>query len=146
VAAAVNDPGGTASPGASPDASPRAIVESFLRSLEARDLAAAAALLRPGARMTFPGGNVFHRLEDLVAWSGPRYRFVRKRFDRFDEIDLGGGRAIVYCLGTLSGEWPDGRPLAGVRYVDRFEIEAGWIVDQQVWNDLDAARAALPPS
>ena len=51
------------------------------------------------------------------------------------------GITVVYCRGTLAGEWPDGRAFAGVRFIDRFEIDdAGRIVDQQVWNDLGEAR------
>jgi len=121
-------------------------VAAFLRALEARDLARAAALLAPDARMTFPGGAAFRRLEDLVEWSRPRYRSVRKVFERFDEMERGGGRAVVYCTGTLHGQWPDGRPLAGVRYVDRFELIEGRIVEQQVWNDVAEARASATPA
>jgi hypothetical protein len=118
------------------------VVSTFLRALEARDLATAAALLAPGATMRFPGTQPpFRSLEDVLAWSRGRYRFVRKRIERFDELDArqadGTFRRVVYCLGTLSGEWPGGAPFDAVRFVDRFEIDAtGRIADQQVWNDL----------
>jgi hypothetical protein len=118
------------------------VVVSFLRALEARDLPAATALLAPGAQLKFPGSQPpFASLEDVVAWSRDRYRFVRKRIERFDEIearrDDGAVTRVVYCLGTLSGEWPGGGPFEGVRFVDRFELDgAGRITDQQVWNDL----------
>ncbi len=113
-----------------------AIVRAFLRALEARDLARARALLAPGFAMTFPGGVRMQSLEELIAWAAPRYRFVKKSFERFETC--GGG--VVYCFGTLAGEWPDGRPFAGIRFIDRFELSEGRILRQDVWNDLAEVR------
>ena len=42
---------------------------------------------------------------------------------------------IVYNIGTLYGEWPDGTPFEGNRYVDRFVVRGGKIVQMDVWND-----------
>ena len=111
------------------------IVRRYLDAMEARALDAARALLGPGFRMTFPGGVRLETPEALMAWARPRYRFVRKRYERFDAM---GG--VVYCFGTLAGEWPDGTPFDGVRFIDRFEIKDGRIVRQDVWNDLAEAR------
>lgn len=124
------------------------IALAFLNALEARDLAAAGAFLAPGAVMTFPGGNRFATLEELVAWAKGRYRFVRKTYESFDEARR-GDVTVVYCRGVLNGEWPAATEsntcLAGsvfnsIRFIDRFEIVNGKIVDQQVWNDLAEAR------
>lgn len=115
------------------------LVIDFLRTMEARDLAKAKAMLAPGMKMTFPGDKVMDSLEDLVAWSKARYKFARKTFDKFDEAVI-DGKTVVYSMGTLSGEWLDGTPFSNVRYVDRFEIVSGKIVDQQVWNDLAEFR------
>jgi len=30
----------------------------------------------------------------------------------------------------------DGRPFEGIRFIDRFEIQDGLIVKQDVWNDM----------
>ena len=120
-----------------PDAA--ALVRRFLDHMEARDLAAASALLAPDFTMTFPGGVRMTRLEDLVAWAQDRYRFVRKSYDRFD-LAPGPDGAIVYCFGTLAGEWPDGAPFSGVRFIDRFKIAGGLLTRQDVWNDLGEAR------
>lgn len=109
----------------------------FLRLMEARDLAAASALLAPGFRMVFPGGVEMERLEELVAWSRERYRWVRKTFDRIEST----GEA-VWVSGKLAGEWLDGRAFEGIRYVDRFELKDGLIVRQDVWNDMGEARLA----
>ena len=47
----------------------------------------------------------------------------------------GIGETIVYNIGTLYGEWPDGTPFEGNRYVDRFVVRSGKIVQMDVWND-----------
>ena len=112
-------------------------VTRFLRLMEARDLAGAQALLAPGFRMVFPGGAEMARLEELIAWAKDRYRWVRKTFDRVESSDR-----AVWVSGTLAGEWLDGRAFDGIRYVDRFEIENGLIVRQDVWNDMGEARLA----
>jgi limonene-1,2-epoxide hydrolase len=129
---------------AAPDsaATPREVVAAFLTALEARDLPAAARRLAPGATMTFPGGQSFVDLASLVAWSKGRYRAVRKTYERSEELPVDArGITVVYCRGTLSGEWLDGAAFAGIRFIDRFEVDdAGRIVDQQVWNDLGEAR------
>lgn len=119
---------------------PAGIDRAFLAAMEARDLGAAKAYLAEGFRMTFPGGVTFATPEELVAWSRSRYRFVRKTYEAFDQC-FGEAGATVYCFGTLSGAWPDGTPFEGVRFIDRFTLVNGSIVDQKVWNDLDAAKA-----
>jgi hypothetical protein len=118
---------------------PAFLVRSFLAAMESRDLETARAFLAPGMTMRFPGPVEFTALEDLVAWSKPRYRFVKKTYDGFDTVP--GEPAIVYCHGTLAGEWPDGTPFAGIRFIDRFEISGGRIQRQDVWNDLAEVRA-----
>jgi phenylpyruvate tautomerase PptA (4-oxalocrotonate tautomerase family) len=125
---------------AAPD--PEAVVRAFLAALEARDLPAARALMAEGAPMTFPGGAVFETLEALVNWARPRYRFVKKRIDRIESLPADGG-AVVWCFGTLNGEWPDGAPFEGIRFVDRFEIAAGLIRRQDVWNDMGEMRGEM---
>ena len=126
---------------ASPPETPRRVVEVFLAQLEARD-PRAAGFLAPGARIVFPGGREFGSLEMLAAWATTRYRTVRKTIDRIEELPVdGAGITTVYCFGTLAGDWLDGRPFTGVRFIDRFEVDdAGLIVDQKVWNDLGEAR------
>lgn len=121
-----------------------ATVRRFLDLMEARDLPAARALLAPGFAMVFPGDRRMDSLEAMVAWSAPRYRFVRKTHDRIDSLtDPAGGRQTVYVLGTLRGEWADGTAFAGIRYLDRFELDAeGRIALQEVWNDMAEIRAA----
>ena len=115
-------------------------VKAFLSAMEARDLDAAKSFLADDFRMTFPGGTQFTTLEELVAWSRPRYRFVKKSYEGFDEC-FGEAAMTVYCFGTLSGEWPDGTPFDGIRFIDRFTVAGGRLADQKVWNDLSTAAS-----
>ncbi len=111
------------------------VVREFLQAMEARDLDKARSFLCDDFAMTFPGGASFTALEDMVAWARPRYRFVKKTYEGFDECLTEAG-STVYCFGTLSGEWPDGSAFEGIRFIDRFEVEGGNLRRQQVWNDL----------
>ncbi len=111
------------------------IVRAYLDAMEARDLDLARSYLAPGFRMTFPGGVTFRKLEELVEWSRGRYRHVRKVYGPTDEAGS-GENPVVYSTGTLEGEWPDGSSFSNIRFIDRFELKDGRIVDQQVWNDL----------
>ncbi|WP_300298647.1 DUF4440 domain-containing protein [Ferrovibrio sp.] len=125
-----------------PPPPPEQIVRDYLAVMERRDLAAAKALLAPSFAMVFPGGARFTKLEDLIEWAKPRYQRVGKVYERFDTVPS-MDHAVVYCYGTLEGVWPDGAVFAGVRFIDRFTIRGGLLADQMVWNDLDAAKAAL---
>lgn len=113
---------------------PAQTVRAFLAAMEARDLVAAEAFLAAGFTMTFPGGVKMATLPELVAWAKPRYRFVRKSYEAFEAVP--GQPAIVWCFGTLSGEWPDGAAFDGIRFVDRFEVTGGRLSRQDVWNDI----------
>ncbi|WP_341701893.1 DUF4440 domain-containing protein [Ferrovibrio sp.] len=126
----------------SPPAAPEQIVRDFLAAMERRDLAVAGAMLAPGFSMVFPGGARFSRLEDMVEWSKPRYRRIVKSYDQFDTVP-GMSEAVVYCSGMLAGEWPDGRPFSGIRFIDRFIVRGGQLHGQAVWNDLATFQDTL---
>jgi ketosteroid isomerase-like protein len=120
-------------------------VRRYLDAMEARDLDRAKGILAPDFRMVFPGPAVLHTLEELIAWSKERYRSVAKTYDHFDEIagpDGRRGSSVVYCFGTLHGVWNDGSAFEGIRFIDRFELRDGKIVDQKVWNDMGEVRLA----
>lgn len=116
------------------------IVRAYLDTMEARDLVRAKRFLAPEFAMVFPGGDRFTTLEALIDWAKPRYRWVKKRYDRFDAAQGETGTA-VYCYGTLYGEWNDGTAFDGIRFIDRFMVRGGKLIDQQVWNDLAEFRA-----
>ena len=115
------------------------IVETFLRTMEARDIPGAQALVSDDFEMVFPGGRRPESLADLAHNSGSRYRHVTKAIEGFD-VASGNGQASVYCYGTLYGEWHDGRAFEGIRYIDRFTLKGGKITSQRVWNDSAERR------
>jgi len=123
---------------AGPD--PSGLVRDFLAAMEARDLDRARAFLAKGFVMRFPAAPPMHDLAELVAWSKPRYRAVRKTCDGFDVVAREGSM-IVYVFGTLQGEWLDGTAFTGIRFIDRFEIVAGRLTRQDVWNDMAETKA-----
>ncbi|QDG78917.1 tautomerase family protein [Labrenzia sp. PHM005] len=135
--------GGIHRTGAAAHTDPAEIVKDFLGTMEARDLESARAFLSEDFFMQFPGAPPMYTLEELIAWAGPRYRFVKKAYQGFDVLQDTGPAALVYCRGTLSGEWPDGTPFDGIRFIDRFEIETGKITRQDVWNDLAEVKAIV---
>ena len=111
------------------------LVRRFLDYMQVRDLTNAATLLAPNFTMRFPGSQALHRLEELVEFSRGRYKNVAKTYERFDASWTDQG-AIVYCFGTLYGQWLDGSAFEGIRFIDRFEVTEGLISRQDVWNDL----------
>ena len=121
--------------------SPEQTVRAYLDAMERRDLATARGFLAPGFSMTFPGGKRFESLEQLVASAKGRYRSARKTYERYESA----GDA-VYCYGTLHGELLDGSPYSGIRFIARFTVRGGKLVDQNVWNDMaEVLGAKLKP-
>lgn len=115
------------------------VIRAYLGAMEARDLETAQAMLGDGFTMNFPGAQGMTTLAELIAWSKPRYRFVKKTYERFEAFQS-GATTVVYSVGTLYGEWPDGTAFEGIRYIDRFELNDGKICRQDVWNDIAEVR------
>ncbi|MDX6805892.1 nuclear transport factor 2 family protein [Terrihabitans rhizophilus] len=110
------------------------IVRAYLTASMIPDPDAAAAYMKPGTEITFTGGRIFDHPRGPTAFNAGRYKWVKKRMDRFD-VAPGDGETVVYSVGTLYGEWLDGTPFEGNRYVDRFVVRDGMIVKMDVWND-----------
>jgi hypothetical protein len=117
-------------------ASPAAVVDEYLRLLMIPDPDAARRHVAPGLRIRFTGGREMSDPAQCAAFNATRYRWVKKRVDATETV-VGGaaGGTVVYSLGTLYGEWPDGTPFEGNRYVDRYVVRDGRIVQMDVWND-----------
>ena len=113
-----------------------ALVKQFLKAMENRDLAAAGTMIAKDAKIIFPGGKAFKSQQDMVAAARDRYQWIKKKFEQVDTAVLPQGRVVVYAMGTLYGRNNFGIDFAGVRYIDRFVVEGGLIVSQEVWNDL----------
>ena len=111
------------------------LVLRYLRLAEARERGAASELLDPNVEIVFPGGRTFRTLDEQFASSSGRFRSVRKTVDRVDTA-VDGDEVVVYVFGTLAGVALNGTGFAGVRFLDRFTVRDGLIVDQMVWNDL----------
>jgi len=110
------------------------IVERFLGASMVPDPQTAARYIADDLKITFTGGRKYSHPRETAAFNGRRYKWVKKRMERSDVVP-GRGETIVYNLGTLYGEWPDGTPFEGNRYVDRFVVRGGKIVQMDVWND-----------
>lgn len=111
-----------------------AIVQAYLEASMVPDPDRAARYMKPGTVITFTGGREFDHPAGPSGFNARRYRWVKKRMDRFD-VCAGKGETVVYSVGTLYGEWPDGTAFEGNRYVDRFVVRDGLIVQMDVWND-----------
>ncbi|WP_170772107.1 tautomerase family protein [Ruegeria lacuscaerulensis] len=120
---------------------PEKIVRAFLAEMSERALDKAKTRLAPGFVMHFPGAQPMHDLSELMDWAAPRYRSIAKSYEGFDAMQGVSDAAIVYCRGTLSGQWPDGTPFEGIRFIDRFEVADNLITQQDVWNDIAETRA-----
>ena len=115
---------------------PAQVVDEFLRLVMIPDPASARRFVGVDLQIRFTGGRLMHDPAQSTAFNASRYRWVKKRIES-TEVVTGGNAdaAVVYSLGTLYGEWPDGTPFEGNRYVDRYVLKDGLIVQMDVWND-----------
>jgi hypothetical protein len=115
---------------------PLEIVEEFLRIIMIPDPVGARAFVAPDLRIRFTGAREMQDPAECTAFNRSRYAWVKKRFEQTDVVTTpDGADAIVYNIGTLYGEWLDGTPFEGNRYVDRYVVRNGKIVQMDVWND-----------
>ena len=110
------------------------IVEKFLVASMVPDPETAATYVATPLKLTFTGGRKYTHPRESTAFNAKRYKWVKKKMERSD-VAPGNGETIVYNTGTLYGEWPDGTPFEGNRYVDRYVVSRGKIVKMEVWND-----------
>lgn len=110
------------------------LVRQYLEASMIPDPERAATYMADDVEITFTGGRPFSHPRDATAFNAMRYSWVKKKMERFD-VAPGEGETVVYGVGTLYGEWPDGKSFEGNRYVDRFVVRDGKIVKMDVWND-----------
>lgn len=118
-------------------------VLEYLRLTESGRLDEARAYLSPRARHVFPGGREFADLREWFGWFRARMTRVRKRDHQVDVCHTANGDLVIYVRGFLEGETASGHAFDDVRFIDRFVVSNGEIVEQHVWNDL-AARGVEP--
>ena len=112
------------------------IVEEYLRLLMIPDPEAARRYIGPELEIRFTGNRLMREPAECAAFNAQRYKWVKKKFGPTHVAEGGtADETIVYQTGTLHGEWPDGRPFEGNRYVDRYVVRRGKIVRMEVWND-----------
>lgn len=79
---------------------------------------------------------------ECAAFNAARDRWMKKRIEGTDTVAGGTAEAtVVYRIGTLYGEWPDGVAFEGNRSVDRYVLSHGLFTRMEVWND----SAEWPP-
>jgi hypothetical protein len=115
-------------------------VNEFLRLIMIPDPAAASKFTAPDMKILFTGKRAFSAPAECTQFNATRYKWVKKRIERTDVVissaeELQRGETVVYSIGTLYGEWPDGTPFEGNRYVDRYVVKNGLITHMEVWND-----------
>jgi hypothetical protein len=125
--------------------SAKEIVEEFLRVIMIPDPVGALAFVAPDLRIRFTGAREMRDPAECSAFNASRYRWVKKRFEQTDVVaaapdasNASGSNdasTTVYNIGTLYGEWLDGTPFEGNRYVDRYVVRGDKIVQMDVWND-----------
>ena len=112
------------------------LVESFLRTIMVPDPEGARAFIAPELHIRFTGGRAMRDPAECSAFNASRYAWVKKKFEQTDVVaGATEAEAIVYNIGTLYGAWPDGTAFEGNRYVDRYVVRHGLIVQMDVWND-----------
>lgn len=116
--------------------SARDLVDTYLTVLMKPDPEGARQYVAPGLRIRFTGGRAMSDPAQCTAFNQSRYRWVKKRFESTDVVAGATPElAVVYNRGTLYGEWLDGTPFEGNRYVDRYVVRDGLIAEMDVWND-----------
>jgi hypothetical protein len=116
------------------------IVDEFLRLVMIPDPVAASRYTAPDLKILFTGKRPMSAPAQCAQFNALRYKWVKKRIERTDVVlsspeEIARGETIVYSIGTLYGEWPDGTPFEGNRYVDRYIVKKGLITEMGVWND-----------
>ena len=116
------------------------LVNEFLRLIMIPDPAAASRFTDPALKIIFTGKRTMREPADCTQFNASRYKWVKKRIERTDVVipsadESAHGETVVYSIGTLYGEWPDGQAFEGNRYVDRYVVKNGLITQMDVWND-----------
>jgi hypothetical protein len=116
------------------------VVNEFLRLIMIPDPASASRYTAPDMKIIFTGKRAMRAPAECTKFNASRYKWVKKSIERTDVVipsaqEAARGETVVYSIGTLYGEWPDGTPFEGNRYVDRYVVTHGLITQMDVWND-----------
>ncbi len=116
------------------------IVNEFLRLIMIPDPVAASQYTAADMQILFTGKRAMREPAECTKFNASRYKWVKKRIERTETVLFNpdadkAGDTVVYSLGTLYGEWPDGTAFEGNRYVDRYVVRDSLITHMDVWND-----------
>ena len=90
--------------------------------------------MKPGTIITFTGGHEFDHPRGPTGFNAARYRWVKKKMDRFD-VCPGADEPWSTASARSTANRSTATPFEGNRYVDRFVVKGGQIVKMDVWND-----------
>ncbi len=110
------------------------LIQEFLTYSMKPDSVKAATYMDENVEIIFTGKRQMAHAGEISAFNASRYRWVKKELGQFDCV-VKSDHAIIYSNGTLYGEWLNGQPFQGNRFIDRFEIRHGKITKMEVWND-----------
>ncbi|GAB3477007.1 nuclear transport factor 2-like protein [Marinomonas epiphytica] len=119
------------------------IVSEFLEASMAPDPIKAATYMSDNVKITFTGRREMANATEITAFNKSRYEWVKKSIKQYDAVEK-DDHCVVYSIGYLYGQWPDGRAFHGNRYTDRFEVKNDLITKMDVLND--SAEWILEPS
>ena len=99
------------------------IVEEYLRLHMIPDPDSARQFCAPNLEIRFTGNRLMHDPAEATAFNRARYKWVKKKFGPTHVAEgASDEETVVYQTGTLYGEWLDGTPFEGNRYVDRYYV------------------------
>lgn len=112
------------------------LIQTFLRTMEARDLDKAETMMAENALIIFPNNTRFSSQKEMVNSAKGRYQWIKKTFDQIDHFTRDDGSEVVIITGTLYGVNKHNITFEAIRYIDRFVVVDNKIAEQHVWNDL----------
>jgi hypothetical protein len=89
------------------------VVNEFLRLIMIPDPASASRYTAPDMKIIFTGKRAMRAPAECTKFNASRYKWVKKSIERTDVVipsaqEAARGDTVVYSIGTLYGEWPDG--------------------------------------
>lgn len=113
-----------------PPLPPATEVAAALAAALAKGDAAAAGALVSGDFVAIDAQGRSSALKEAIAASG-----LRKIYEAFNEALTDDG-SLVFAHGTIEGTTAEGKPVSGVRFVDRFRMAGPVISEQVTWAAL----------
>lgn len=110
------------------------VVSNFLTFSMVPDPEKAATFMSEDVKITFTGRREMANTQAITSFNKDRYLWVKKSIKQYDAVQK-DDHCVVYSIGFLYGQWPNGQEFHGNRYTDRFEVRNGKITKMDVLND-----------